>query len=50
MPVLGNERPHRVFIVGPNFAEIACLAENYIQHERRYLETVLIQNPNVRAL
>jgi hypothetical protein len=28
----GNERAHRIFIVGANFAEIACLAELDIEH------------------
>ncbi len=36
----GNERSHRVFIVGSNFAGIACLAELYIQHGRRRLKVL----------
>ncbi len=36
----GNKRPHRVFIVGANLAEIACLAELYIQHGRFRLESL----------
>jgi hypothetical protein len=31
----GDERSHRVLIVGANFAEIACLAELYVEHGRR---------------
>jgi hypothetical protein len=37
----GDERSHRVFIVGANFAEIAGLAELNIQHGLRYLENLL---------
>ena len=29
---IGNERSHRVFVVGSNFAGIAGLAEHHIQH------------------
>jgi len=38
LPRSGNERSHRVFIVGANLAEIACLAELNFQHGRRRLK------------
>ena len=31
----GNKGTHGVFIVGSDFAEVACLAELYVQHMRR---------------
>ena len=31
----GDKRAHGIFVVGANFAEVACLAELYIQHVRR---------------
>ena len=34
----GNERPHRVLVVGANLSEIGCLAELNVEHGRRCLK------------